>query len=583
MAEARNIIDFETRRGFRLADRYVLTRALRTIGVGQTYLADDIEAAKQVLVVVHSAPWAKDAEHVERFEARARALQALEHANLASLLDFGVADLRCFAVLERVDGERLADRLARKRRMSLEELVPVVSQLLKALEYAHARDTTMRCLDPSHIWLCSDGVRTNIVRVVGAGIGELMHDASALDERAMVTDPDFASPEQLRGDPADARSDVFAMGRLMIAMLQGDRPQSSTTAEGRSFDVPLGPSVVPDALLDLIESCIAPRREDRPSDGAALVERLIDAVPNASMFRLPRVAGGAPPLFERGSGSSSKMARAPLVRGDADTTPSSSSRPIAEDSSESLTPPKRRRSILGPLTALLLLGGASFGVLHATGSVRIPEALLAGLGVSAPAAEPTPEPARARPARREKVDEPTPRLSEASNEQEAAAPPEARTGLVTIESQPPGTLFVDGREHGTTPFRGELEAGSHAIEIEGPDGTRWAAQLEVDAGKTSSLVLNAPTLEPGEAENENTVSPTRSSKRRSRTKRRSNEAPSESPDRNSQADPSDQPHSKARPTAVEAPEPPAEDPFLKPSKRNLEKQPADLLPSNTQE
>ena len=318
MAEVRNLVDFDAydaRRGFRLADRYALTRSIRNTGVGQTYLADDTEAAKQVLVAIHAAPWADDPSRTRLFETRARALASLEHANIASLLDHGIIDGKCFAVLQRFEGDRLADKLVRKSRMSAEEVVPIVSQLLKALEYVHARGVLARCLDPAHVLLCSDGVHTNIVRVVGVGIDELMQNLTEPEEAALVGDADFASPEQLRGETATTQSDVFAVGRLMLAMLQGN-PSAST------LDLLRGSGRLPESLVDLIEACVRPVPAERPLDAVAMVEMLIDAVPNASMFRLPRITGSHSRLERRITPS-----------------PAQPSPPAASDSAETLPKP----------------------------------------------------------------------------------------------------------------------------------------------------------------------------------------------------------------------------------------------------
>ncbi len=309
MADVHSLVDFEAiraRHGFRLAERYVLTRSIKVTSVGEAFLADDTEAAKQVLAFVNQAPWSADSGRVAHFERRALALQSLEHANIAGLLDYGIVDDRCYAVIERFDGDRLLDKLSRKRRMSVEEALPIISQLLKALEYIHARDVVARAIDPAHVLLCSDGVHGNIVRLSGVGLAELLQNQSPPSESELIGDPTFADPQQRQGEPADPRSDVFAVGQIMLAMLQGGTPQrvplSKRGPGARSFELPAS-SRVSEPLCDLIERCISVTREARPADGAALVEALIDAVPNASLFRLPRITGSHFPVDKRAAAS----------------------------------------------------------------------------------------------------------------------------------------------------------------------------------------------------------------------------------------------------------------------------------------
>ncbi|MBV1862512.1 MAG: protein kinase, partial [Nannocystaceae bacterium] len=190
MAKVRSIIDFNTDglgRGFALGGRYVLAREVKLEGLGQAFLADDTDAARQVLAVVHRAAWVGDADSCARFEERARTLQSIEHANLATFLDFGIADGVAYAILERLDGERLADRLTRKQTLPIEDVVPILSQLLKALEHLHARGLIARSLSPANLLLVNDGAHANVLRLMGAGLAELLHNQEEPDEAALVT------------------------------------------------------------------------------------------------------------------------------------------------------------------------------------------------------------------------------------------------------------------------------------------------------------------------------------------------------------------------------------------------------------
>lgn len=545
MAKVSSLIDAQTneaRPGFRLADRYVLTRAVRSSSVGQQYLADDTEAAKQVLVVLHQAPWADDPDGAKLFERRARALQAIEHANISSVLDWGVSDGKCFAVLERFEGERLADRLGRKRRMSIEEILPIASQLLKALEYVHARGLVVRNLDAFNVLLCTDGVHANIVRLTGIGVSELLQNLEPPDEEELTGDPRYAAPEQLRGDPVDARADVFALGRLFIAMLQGTASPKSIPLSQRTsktFALPPGSDAVPESLLALVESCVQAEPHLRPRNGADLVERLIDAVPDTTLFRLPRITGSIAAVDRRPAMSSARMVRAAVV--DPGSVPEQR---VASD----ITPhvPPARRSWALPILGIAMVGGLAVGGWWMFASQR-------GEPTPAPAPAPAVEPSRPSPM----ADAPV-----AAADPEPTPEPAPSDPNVRIEARPAGTLVIDGVERGATPFEGTLPAGDHEVEVITSDGPRWKETITVMTGTDGAWVLRGPEAAPAEEHSRRDAK---------RDRRRKGSTASRASANGSQ--PSSAPAAETTPSKPA----PADDPFLAPSKR---KPSGDLLPGS---
>jgi len=492
MVQIRNLVDAKTNRmqaGFRISDRYVLTRAISTTTLGQTFLADDTVGAKQVLVVVHSAPWSNDPAAVERFEQRARRVESMEHANLCPVLHHGLIDDRCYIVLERPDGERLADRQARRSTIAVQEMLPIVSQLLKALEHAHARDVVARCLDPSRIFLCGDGVHTNIVRIVGLGVPEVLQNLDPPAEPGLIGDPIYAAPEQTRDEPVDARADVYALGRLMVTMLQGtDEPRMLPISQRGTWNYDLaGPLSGPfEPLRDLIEACTQPDATKRPDNGASMVEALIDAVPNASMFRLPRITGSHASLERRSGGTSETRLRAAGKSGSFSTesvrATISPPKPkpeqeqpseFAASSSAQLAPAEvpHRSRWRTPMVLLIALGAAAVGgyvYLLPSTTTNAPASAAGGDADASVAGAPAPA--------------------------QRAPEAEVTSAPVRIESNPTGTLYIDGNERGMTPFAGRLAPGFHTLEVVATDGeVRWKDTIDVRPKITQSFRLSAPS------------------------------------------------------------------------------------------
>ena len=471
-------------------------------------------------------------------------------------------------MIERFDGERLADKLARKRRITVEELLPIVSQLLKALEYIHARGIVARCVDPSHLLLGNDGTHANIVRAVGFGIGELLQNSDPPEEQELVGSTAYTAPEQLRGESVDARADVYAVGRLMVALLQGQTSPADVPLSQRSstkrFHVPPGCEAIPEPLLHFIESCLHPDPQERPAHGAALVERLIDAVPSASMLRLPRITGSHVAVGRRSpSRSSPKMETAAVA-----TTPIQVETPATPTPAPPTPPP--RRSAVAPMLGVAALCAAAIGIawwlLVPSVSETLVETPTASLPPAAAPSSADDEPPSPEanvevgavvhgPVGDDAAPSAPPSEPSAIVPADADAPPPPSNTLVRIDSRPRGVLYIDGAERGKTPFEGTLAAGTHYVEVVGPQGERWRETLEVEGGGRQSLVLTAPdTAEPAAPRRAKKSAP-----KRAGTPTRPTAPASRAP----------------RPAAD--PPPPKEDPFLPPSKRKANKD-THLLP-----
>ena len=161
---------------------------------------------------------------VERFRREARAAGRLSHTNIVTVHDFGEDAERAFLVCEYVDGVGLDAWLAEHGRVDLPRLMSWMGQLLAALEHAHAHGVVHRDVKPANLLL----VRGRHLKLADFGIAQL--DASDLTQgRVMIGTPSSMAPEQIRGEPVDARADVFAAGVLLYALLTGRRPFTGPT------------------------------------------------------------------------------------------------------------------------------------------------------------------------------------------------------------------------------------------------------------------------------------------------------------------------------------------------------------------
>ena len=158
-----------------------------------------------------------------RFSRERRILATLEHPNIAALLDGGtLANGAPWFAMEFVEGERI-DRWCAERQIDLKARVRLILQVCRAVQYAHNRLVVHRDLKPSNILVTTDGT----VKLLDFGIAKLIATAELGEETAtgaLMLTTDYASPEQLRGDPVTTASDVYSLGVVLFELLSGMRP-----------------------------------------------------------------------------------------------------------------------------------------------------------------------------------------------------------------------------------------------------------------------------------------------------------------------------------------------------------------------
>ena len=246
-------------------------------GMGEVYRARDTRLRRDVAVKILPARFADDAERLARFEREAQVLASLTHPHIAAIHGFEDHDDIHALVLEFVEGETLADRIARGP-VPLDEALPVARQIAEALEAAHEHGIVHRDLKPANIKITPDGA----VKVLDFGLAKLADASSAsamptpLSLSPTITSPAlmtqagmllgtaaYMAPEQAKGKPADKRSDIWAFGTVLYEMLTGRRAfggdDVTDTLAAVMKDVPkydaLSPRT-PRRLRHLLERCL---------------------------------------------------------------------------------------------------------------------------------------------------------------------------------------------------------------------------------------------------------------------------------------------------------------------------------------
>jgi Tol biopolymer transport system component len=243
---------------------YEIAEALGAGGMGEVYRARDARLDRIVAVKVLPGGTAGDRQFRDRFEREARAASALNHANILSVFDVGRQDDIDYLVTELVDGVTLRERLT-DGPLAPRDVVHVGAQIADGLAAAHAAGLVHRDLKPDNVMVIRDGR----VKILDFGLAKLLRDdGSDQATRAGITQTGllvgtmgYVSPEQVRGLPADARSDLFGLGVVLYEIATGQRAFSRpTTIETLNAilkeDVPDLPEALPAGLRQIIEHCL---------------------------------------------------------------------------------------------------------------------------------------------------------------------------------------------------------------------------------------------------------------------------------------------------------------------------------------
>ncbi len=197
--------------------RYRVGRLIGAGGMGEVYLAEDEVLQRKVALKLLPARFTQDQERVRRFQREARAASALNHPNILTIYEIGLADSVHYIATEYIEGETLRDVMA-SRRLQIGEVLDIAMGVASALAAAHDAGIVHRDIKPENVMLRPDGY----VKVLDFGLAKLMDDGFKDSATGQVLGTlIYISPEQARGQQPDARSDLYSLGALMYEMITG--------------------------------------------------------------------------------------------------------------------------------------------------------------------------------------------------------------------------------------------------------------------------------------------------------------------------------------------------------------------------
>jgi hypothetical protein len=294
--------------GARLGPYEVLS-VVGTGGMAEVYRARDTRLGRDIALKVVNEALASSPELVRRFEKEARLAGSLNHPNVVAVYDVGLHEGAPYFVTELLQGESLRHRLSRGR-IPLHTALDWAAQMARGLAAAHGRGVIHRDVKPDNVFVGADGqvklLDFGIAKLAEAARDEgphgLMDDTVTPTGRATRTGlvlgtPGYMSPEQVRGEPLDPRTDIFSLGAVLYEMLSGRRAFEGANLVESGYPIlhndPASlPSEVPSSVAQVVQRCLEKEPEQRFQSASDLAFALgVVGAPTGSTRPLPEARG----------------------------------------------------------------------------------------------------------------------------------------------------------------------------------------------------------------------------------------------------------------------------------------------------
>lgn len=293
-----------------LAERYRIIALLGRGGMGEVYRADDLKLDQPVALKFLPESLALDPVRLSHFHDEVRIARQVSHRNVCRVYDIGEIDGQNYISMEYVDGEDLATLLRRIGRLPRDKGIEIARQLCAGLAAAHEKGFLHRDLKPANVMIDGRGA----VRIMDFGLAALADDKHGTT--LMAGTPAYMAPEQLAGDGASVRSDIYALGLVLYEIFTGKAVHTGRTLaeikQEHQQSTPLGPSSIVEDLDPVVErvilSCIDKDPELRPPSALAVAASLPGGDPLAAAL-----AAGETPSPEIVAAAAKRGALGPTV------------------------------------------------------------------------------------------------------------------------------------------------------------------------------------------------------------------------------------------------------------------------------
>ena len=290
--------------GSAFAGRYQIIEEIGAGGMGTVYKAMDTEINEKVAVKILRPEISADQRTIERFRNELKITRNISHRNICRMYHLGRDKDTYYIVMEYVSGENLNSLVRRTRQLTVGTAVSIAAQIADGLDEAHKLGIIHRDLKPHNIMIDKEGR----AKIMDFGIARSVHVKGVTSDAAIMGTPEYISPEQIEGDEADARSDIYALGLILFEMITGRAPFEGDTPLSVYYKhvntPPPSPRLlnaqVPEKLNRLILRCLEKNPAKRYQTAAVLhadlaqiekstpaPERLVPAIKSTTAKGLP--------------------------------------------------------------------------------------------------------------------------------------------------------------------------------------------------------------------------------------------------------------------------------------------------------
>ncbi len=430
--------------------KYKVERLLGKGGMGAVFLAHDLTLEREVAIKVLPPDISMDEQIVKRFQQEAKTSAKLDHTNIIPIYRVESEGGLNYFVMKYIAGTSLEDVLDQKQPLTIDYIQRVLWEAACALGHAHQRGVVHRDVKPANIMFDHDGR----VMLTDFGISKALQAASGFTGTGMIIGtPHYMAPEQAKGATVDGRADEYSLGVVGYRMITGELPYTGDSVH----------TILYKHIFEEVPSAGA-KRGDTPPFLTAAISRALSKEPAQRFGTMEEFATAVwpeQPVAIPTKGAASKAPRRP--------PPSAGRTASADAPTEVTTAPttpipragmipatKKKRSGVGMMVGAIVVVAAGVGGYLALGKKAEapsqpppppPPAVV-------PVAPPPPPPRRGNDTRRQTTPPPAP-------------PAAAEQGSITINSIPPGEVFIDGRDVGPTPVvEFTVPAGRHTIRVE---------------------------------------------------------------------------------------------------------------------
>ena len=282
--------------GRELSGKYRVTKRLGAGGMGAVYKATHLATGGDVAIKFLHGTALGDDNAIRRFQLEAQNVAALRHANTVRVIDFGIDNATLFLVMEYLEGQSLAELLARDGALPWRRTVHIVRQVLKSLWEAHEHPKRIihRDIKPANIFVVDLPGDPDHVRVVDFGVARAL-DGTGADTVGLLGTPFYMAPELWRGEAVDARTDLYALGCVAYQCLAGMPPfvppPSATESLYPLLEMHLHSAPpplrtvrakLPKAIVAWVDRMLAKEPNKRPASARVALEALDDAARDAA-------------------------------------------------------------------------------------------------------------------------------------------------------------------------------------------------------------------------------------------------------------------------------------------------------------